>query len=380
MDGSMGVQSEVGKGSLFWFTAVFKRAASPQPSFPALSRAITALLVAQNETLRNKLLRYLEAFGLHPTCVSSFEEAEAVCRDREFDLNIASCEIVGGAGFQADCAGPTPQGQRSPDLDRLHATMRTLAGILQRRPRMRCIVLCPITQLSHCAAYKEACGFTLMSRPVRLAGFHQALVEAAEYAGPAAAAAAAAATPAAVAAGIAAARAEEAADRVSSAEAAARAEAVEAAVSEGSRRLRVLVVDDDAGQRMVVKMMLVREGYEVRAYSLSISLSISLSLTLTITLSSIYPSIYLYYTEFADSPMGAGGRGRGRRTGAQGDGAGRLRRGTPSSPPLFHAHTSKIFPTRYFRPRSSIPLPLPLSPSPSPFLSKADALARTHRC
>jgi hypothetical protein len=44
---------------------------------------------------------------------------------------------------------------------------------------MRCIVLCPITQLSHCAAYKEACGFTLMSRPVRLAGFHQALVEAA---------------------------------------------------------------------------------------------------------------------------------------------------------------------------------------------------------
>ena len=34
-------------------------------------------------------------------------------------------------------------------------------------------------------------------------------------------------------------------------------------MGEGSRRLRVLVVDDDAGQRMVVKIMLVREGYEV---------------------------------------------------------------------------------------------------------------------
>jgi CheY-like chemotaxis protein len=378
MDGSMGVQSEVGKGSLFWFTAVFKRAASPQPSFPALSRAITALLVAQNETLRNKLLRYLEAFGLHPTCVSSFEEAEAVCRDREFDLNIASCEIVGGAGFQADCAGPTPQGQRSPDLDRLHATMRTLAGILQRRPRMRCIVLCPITQLSHCAAYKEACGFTLMSRPVRLAGFHQALVEAAEYAGPAAAAAAAAATPAAVAAGIAAARAEEAADRVSSAEAAARAEAVEAAVSEGSRRLRVLVVDDDAGQRMVVKMMLVREGYEVRAYSLSISLSISLSLSLSLSLflPSIHPSIYIILSlltrRWGQVDVAEDGAQALKATARVVYDAVRLH----PPPPLFHAHTSKIFPTRYFLPCSSIPLPLPLSLS-FPLQSRR---ARTHRC
>ena len=105
----------------------------------------------------------------------------------------------------------------------------------------------------------------------------QALVEAAEYAHPVDAAAAAAAaeveavTPgaaAAAAAGVArvaaaVAAAAEVAERASSAEAALRAEAVEAAVSDGSRRLRVLVVDDDAGQRMVIKMMLVREGYEV---------------------------------------------------------------------------------------------------------------------
>jgi hypothetical protein len=280
MDGSMGVQSEVGKGSLFWFTAVFKRAAPPAaavPSaFPPLARSLTALLVARNETLRNKLLRYLEAFGLHPVCVSSFDEMETACRGgRGFDLTIASCEIIGGMGFQLDAppqgSGP---GQRSPDLDSLHATMRTLAGVLQRRPRMHCIVLCPITQLSHCAAYKEACGFTLISRPVRLACFHQALLDAAADAGGVGGSGATdprrcdAAGAAAAAGGAAQARAAavEAAERASSAESAAqaRAEAVEAAVSDGSRRMRVLVVDDDAGQRLVVKMMLIREGYEVR--------------------------------------------------------------------------------------------------------------------
>jgi CheY-like chemotaxis protein len=273
MDGSMGVQSEVGKGSLFWFTAVFKRAATPSPSaFAPLARTMTALLVAQNETLRNKLLRYLEAFGLHPVCVSSFDEMETVCRGRDFNLTIASCEIIGGMGFQIDAPQGTA-GQRSPDLDRLHATMRTLAGVLQRRPRMQCIVLCPITQLSHCAAYKDACGFTLISRPVRLACFHQALLDAAEYVGPGSSSVPdprrSEAIGAAVAAGGAAralAVAVEIADRASSAEAAAaRAEVVEAAVSDGSRRMRVLVVDDDAGQRMVVKMMLIREGYEVGA-------------------------------------------------------------------------------------------------------------------
>ena len=163
----------MGKGSLFWFTAVFKHAASPQPRFPPLVRPISSLLVAQNETLRNKLLRYLEAFGLHPVCVSSFEEAEALCRGRPFDLIIASCELVGGAGLALESAPAPPPGQRSPDLERLHETMRMLAGMLQRRPRMRCIALCPITQLSHCAAYKEACGFTLLSRPVRLACLYQ---------------------------------------------------------------------------------------------------------------------------------------------------------------------------------------------------------------
>ena len=154
---------------------MFRRASSPQPSFPPLSRTISALLVAQNETLRNKLLRYLEVFGLHPVCVPCFEEVEERCRSTPFDLIIASCEIVvGGAGLAVDGAGPAlQQDQRSSDLERLHATMRTLTAVLRQHPRMRCIALCPITQLSHCATYKEACGFTLISRPVRLACFHQ---------------------------------------------------------------------------------------------------------------------------------------------------------------------------------------------------------------
>lgn len=34
---------------------------------------------------------------------------------------------------------------------------------------------------------------------------------------------------------------------------------------EGKAKTRVLVVDDDSGQRIVLKSMLVREGYEVEA-------------------------------------------------------------------------------------------------------------------
>ena len=315
MDGSMGVQSEVGKGSLFWFTAVFKRSQSPSPSFPPLVREISALLVAQNETVRNILLRYVESFGLHPTCVSSMEKAEALCLQREFDLFIVSCEIVGGTMDSPSGL----QGQRSPDLDRLHLTMRTLAGILQGRSHMRSIVLCPITQLSHCAAYKDSCGFSLMTRPVRLACFHQALVDAANQAttvrgqssdldlleAETSEARDGAAPIVQVRAALNARRSGRISpsfrrlspsfgrsgpmefvdsDEVgghdsstsspivsigtgSDAEVAEHSAAAtpDTSIGDGSRRLRILVVDDDSGQRLVVKMMLARSGFEVCA-------------------------------------------------------------------------------------------------------------------
>ena len=314
MDGSMGVQSEVGKGSLFWFTAVFKRALAPSPHFCLLAREISALLVAQNETLRNILLRYLESFGLHPTCVSSMERAEALCRQRDFDLSIVCCEIVGGGANAPPLdLPPGPPGQRSPDLDRLHSTMKTLAGMLQGRPRMRCIVLCPITQLSHCAAYKDACGFALMSRPVRLSCFHQGLVDAVQHAAPdapdggwpppaggadeppsaggggwreGAARSRMAGRPGSPSLrrlspsygaptleselddeGVVHTHGAEVEAAAAPAEPPARVVAGGGAAGAGGdmRRLRILVVDDDAGQRMVVKMMLIRSGFEVPA-------------------------------------------------------------------------------------------------------------------
>jgi hypothetical protein len=315
MDGSMGVQSEVGKGSLFWFTAVFKRSQVPSQSFPPLVREISALLVAQNETLRNILLRYVESFGLHPTCVSSMEKAEALCLEREYDLLIVSCEILGGS---VDSPAGL-QGQRNPDIDRLHMTMRSLAGMLQGRSNMKSIVLCPITQLSHCAAYKDSCGFTLMTRPVRLAGFHQALVEAASQSAPVREQGAESLSPEdamsffgrenaptvypSVAArrtgrtspsfrrlspsyvrslesdaendgggaeqGVGSAGPVANASSDHDAEMGEQAARPEAEVGDGDRRLRILVVDDDSGQRLVMKMMLIRSGFEVRPRFLS---------------------------------------------------------------------------------------------------------------
>jgi CheY-like chemotaxis protein len=140
MGGSIWVESEPGEGSRFHFTARFGLQTDTQrmviPINPVILRGMRVLVVDDNATNRQILVRTLSTWLMKPTAVASGAEAIAVLEDeraagRAFALVLLDAQMPEMDGFSL--AGYMKQHQ-----DFTSATVMMLSSAGQRGEALRC--------------------------------------------------------------------------------------------------------------------------------------------------------------------------------------------------------------------------------------------------
>jgi CheY-like chemotaxis protein len=176
MDGSMGVQSNVGKGSLFWFSAVFKRSLSlaKHTAFDPISTqgiSLEVIVVADNATLRNSLLRYIEQLKISVVAVKDMPAAQDMMSkgNGEAFRIIVACPVV-----RVD-EGMVSNGGGSRRDESLLGMVECLREIMEKDSKVHTMLLCPITQLSQAASYRSSDKWTVVSRPISLSVLYNSI-------------------------------------------------------------------------------------------------------------------------------------------------------------------------------------------------------------